>query len=297
MKKYFSLLKKQILCLVATLLATVTITVIAQNNCINLKLNKKPTYTSTYEWCKKRAKANVNMKATVLLIFLKIKSKKDWKNLKNNIAKPYGPWSYTKVAMPENMQNCVYNVFNNHEVVKAVKPISIHKERKNDGKVQKIVVQTENFGTIKIATVSGNLKGKVTTDKDGYTIILSPSTIKKLKLSNDSIKGIIGHELAHIIYDDAFEWYIFDTVYCKKHWYLNPLEYSDYYFALSRACETRADIVGTFGNPRWAKGLIEFFKKINTEDSSDHISKHSTHPTPKQRIAYLEKIYKFLSNK
>ncbi|MFC1841546.1 hypothetical protein ACFLYA_00575 [Candidatus Dependentiae bacterium] len=290
MKRYVLLLKKQILCFAIILATTVTISVAAPGKFIDFKLSQKPASMSTYEWCKKMAESHVNVKLVYLLTFMRVKSEHDWHYYMNKTRMP-NTGCYLSVAMPQKIRRCVYNVFYDHEVIKAVKLISIREEYNNQNYVEKIVVETQNCGTIEVIATDKFGIGWTERGKHKHIIGLNPRKIERLELSDDSVEGIIGHELAHVIYDDCFKLYIIQNIFNESRnvYNLRESEQMCYEKSFSRAYEAEADIVGTFGNPRWARGLIDFFKKINFG-----YVHNSIHPTANQRIAYLEELIRFL---
>ena len=299
MEKYFLLLKKQILCFAVILLIITKITVAMSGSekCTNLKLNEKPTHMSVYEWCERIAELNVL--STFLPLCIKVGLTTDWKKY---CAKPYESSGCTVIAMPQNIQSCVHDVFNFCGVVKILNPTSIRTEYGSSGSVKKIIVETETFGVIKVEVTSG-ISTSLREDPIGqtivnggkggysYTIRLSLREVKRLSLSDDSIEGLIGHELGHIICGSNLKKSVIIDIYEKNKNVLD-LDFSKFlsdFCPFSRACEVQADVVGTFGNLKWVRGLKDIVKKLIPE-AGIYQSGYRTHPTLKQRMIYLEEI-------
>jgi len=282
----------------------VNTTIAKPTRLIDLNLAGKHPITDIYEWVSLQAIKYANIKKKALIKFLGFEDTREWEEFRSNTKRPnrFHPDWYKKEVMPAWLKNCIYNVLTYYKVQTCLNIIDIITKHpsSSSGQVKRIIVRTENFGTIEfrasqicsgVSHIDYNNHyncGEVTMKNNTHIIFLDPIKIQKLKLTNETIEAWIGHELGHVIHDDNFNEYLALEFY-EQETGKNNLESLPLFIDYVKACEVAADIVGTFGNPKWIKGWITFFKKL---DAKVEFEKNSTHPTLKERLEYLQEIYK-----
>ncbi|MFC1842636.1 M48 family metalloprotease [Candidatus Dependentiae bacterium] len=260
----------------------------AFNDHIDLKLELKPKYITSYDWCKQKAHDFVREKRQKVLRLLNMRNEKEWKDTKINLECIYKEAivnkysSDSKRELFNTIQKSIMNILD-HPYVK--KELEITRIRKING-----IIVAERLNNLPIKFLSANHKkpGSVAST-DGYNIYISPEIYIAKNHSALMLEACIGHELGHVACKHIIEKFCFSHAYstqvAQKTTKVSRKEFENAINEWSRAMESQADIVGTFNNWMWVEQLSLFFKKF-ISGGSDPL-----HPSPIQRFNYLRNIY------
>jgi len=278
---------------------------------IHLDFANKNPEISVYEWICKQAKSNLYRKKENVALHMGFQDMHEWEAFKEdftidaNIKKPdiINHNRYKKRVISTKLKRSIYNFLEYPPVQNCLQIIDIINEYNTASNIKKIIVETECFGTIEFRAAriidEHNLDsyldcncGEIALKNNRYIIFLDPIKIYHWELSNNMIEALIGHEIGHILHDDKFNEYLILDFYNQKTGTYNIIN-SPLFVNYKKACEVAADIVGTFGNPKWIHEWINYCKLIDTDTPEDS---NSSHPTGKQRAKYLQEIYKNIAH-
>ena len=281
------------------LLFVATIAIAKSKEIINLNFKGKNPKINRYKWSSQQAKSYAHKQKEAISTLLGVKKAENWENLRLRTERPdcFDPAWYKERPMPKNLKERIYSVLNYPKVKECLQIESIDTKYDKKGKIKKVIARTTHCGTIEFRASYLKNFGSALINENIHLILLDIDKIKKIGASKYEIEALIGHELAHILFDDLFNTYLLlsrhDQIINK---YIDTKTkqkfskcFEDYFDNYIAGCEVRADIVGTFGNLKWIRGLIKFCKKIENHFIFDNPPKA---PTPVQRIIYMEKVYK-----
>ena len=214
----------------------------------------------------------------------------EWQRAKKALETLYkgGCLSTQKIALKKSkpfsasVQTRICNIIRNPYIQKKFKIIEIID---NDNVITAVTLDRKNINFLETSNNSMDLY----TSTLNQTVIINPTSIKS-SFPSLNLEAAIGHELGHILRRHNLEGYCMKKAY-KQRAQESPLSKQQFKKALyefKKACETEADIIGTFNSLALAQEAHSNFLLLSAVQYSQEDLR--VHPLCEERAAYMKVI-------
>ena len=228
---------------------------------------------------------------TELCTLVDIKDQQEWEHIKQTTHEHYEQVCSTSTAqelahkpLPPIIVEAIYSVLHNTKIRTMLGIITIEK----DATTTDIKIICKNRSTITIACANNNLQADAASDE--FAILIDPDVLLATHATSEEIQETIAHEIMHIIHEDDFNVFCFDTMYKKrkKRLSLSRKKFTKAKHRWERVQEKRADILSGLVDITYAQANRNHFYR--TMPTTHDRTKPTTHPTDRQRYEYMNEL-------